>query len=573
MRLVSLTVENFRSITAARKISIAQITTLIGPNNEGKSNLLRALAIGVNTLVKRRLRRTPTRMYITGIGRKRRNDHEYVWEADYPLRLQASHPNKSSNITLEFELSEQEVEEFARKIGSRLNGTLPIAIAYRRGETRVSIAKQGRGHKVLNAKTSAIEEFVSDRLEIQYIPAVRNADAAQGIVDQLVATELAKLEEDHRYTEALAEIAQLQEPVLEALSASITATMQKFLPQISSAKIAIGAQNRSVALRTASEIFVDDGAETLLEYKGDGVQSLAALAIMRHASQAQHHKKEVIIALEEPESHLHPRAIRELKVVLNELSTNHQVVLTTHNALFSNRIDVSSNIIVRNNRAFSARSIRDVRDALGVRLEDNLTSAEVVLLVEGEEDRISLRSILAEIEPNIASALKVGRIAIDVLGGAGNLTHRARLHGDTLCRVHAFVDNDQSGLAAYNNAVKDGVLNSADVTFARCGGKVESELEDLYAEHVYSEILRAEAGLALQKQGPDKDKKWTDRVKNLLRIAGKAFDETTLLAIKIKVAHAASTNAGTALHPSKDAPLRSLASQLAAKLAEATSLS
>jgi hypothetical protein len=43
---------------------------------------------------------------------------------------------------------------------------------------------------------------------------------------------------------------------------------------------------------------------------------------MRHASEIAQDDKEVIVALEEPESHLHPRAIRELKGVLEDLLTS-----------------------------------------------------------------------------------------------------------------------------------------------------------------------------------------------------------------------------------------------------------
>ena len=43
MQLVSFSVTNYRSITAAYKLSVRQSTVLIGPNNEGKSNVLRAL--------------------------------------------------------------------------------------------------------------------------------------------------------------------------------------------------------------------------------------------------------------------------------------------------------------------------------------------------------------------------------------------------------------------------------------------------------------------------------------------------------------------------------------------------
>src|SRR5690606_37702573 len=124
------------------------------------------------TLVRRRARHGILRL-VSGPQRRRREYHEYRWDYDYPLRLQTTKPNKSSNITLEFELSRQEIDEFEQEIGRRLNGTLPIAISYYRDRTVVSIAEQGRGHGVLNSKRGQIADFVSPRLDLQYIPAVR----------------------------------------------------------------------------------------------------------------------------------------------------------------------------------------------------------------------------------------------------------------------------------------------------------------------------------------------------------------------------------------------------------------
>jgi predicted ATP-dependent endonuclease of OLD family len=55
MQLQGITVQKFRSITAARKIPLDRMTILVGPNNEGKSNILRALvlamAVGVKLVV------------------------------------------------------------------------------------------------------------------------------------------------------------------------------------------------------------------------------------------------------------------------------------------------------------------------------------------------------------------------------------------------------------------------------------------------------------------------------------------------------------------------------------------
>ncbi len=237
---------------------------------------------------------------------------------------------------------------------------------------------------------------------------------------------------------------------------------------------------------------------------------LAAVAIMRHASQTSHKNKEVIVALEEPESHLHPSAIRELRGVLRDLAERHQVVLSTHNPLFTNREHVESNVIVLKSKAYSAKSVKDVRNVLGVRVEDNLSSAEVVLLVEGDEDKIALTGILGGRSHTVRRELQSGRLSIDVLGGATNLTYRARLHSESLCQIHAFLDDDSAGRRSFEKASREGILAVRDVNFSKCGGKTEAELEDLYAEVVYEDVLRNECGLELPRRRPDKNKKWTE---------------------------------------------------------------
>ena len=97
--------------------------------------------------------------------------------------------------------------------------------------------------------------------------------------------------------------------------------------------------------------------------------------------------KNLVLALEEPESHLHPNAIHQLKGVLQEIATRHQVIMTTHCPLFVDRTSIRSNILVNNRMARPARSIQELRMALGVRAADNLQHAELILLVEGDDDR------------------------------------------------------------------------------------------------------------------------------------------------------------------------------------------
>lgn len=50
MKLVSFSLQKYRSIQKAEKISLGSMTILVGPNNEGKSNILRGLVSGVALL-------------------------------------------------------------------------------------------------------------------------------------------------------------------------------------------------------------------------------------------------------------------------------------------------------------------------------------------------------------------------------------------------------------------------------------------------------------------------------------------------------------------------------------------
>lgn len=85
MKLVSFTVNNYRSITSANKIAISDITILVGKNNEGKSNLLRAINLSMIAL----------RYYQDPLG-IRRSRSLYDWETDYPVSLQKSKKKKRS---------------------------------------------------------------------------------------------------------------------------------------------------------------------------------------------------------------------------------------------------------------------------------------------------------------------------------------------------------------------------------------------------------------------------------------------------------------------------------------------
>jgi putative ATP-dependent endonuclease of the OLD family len=373
MKLKTITIENFRSITESRRVPLGQITTLIGANNEGKSNILRAIAISVhslNGLYSDRQKYQP-RLVHTSDGRMRIREDRLVYSrlSDLPLELQKN-AKAATRLTLELALNKSERTQLAEALGAAPPSSGELIVTVTHSDGNVQLTSPQISPELFKSKAVKVAQFISERFDVQYIPAVRTAGAASSIVSHLVAGELAKVESDEKYSEALAAIAALQQPVLTSLSESLTATMRGFMPQIKKVTIAVDIATRKTALRATPEILVDDGRQTALTLKGDGVQSIAALAIMRHASQTTKTKEDILIALEEPESHLHPHAVRELRSILYELAERHQVVISTHNPLMTNRSEITSNIIVTRTKVAPAKSVGEIRDELGVRLDE-----------------------------------------------------------------------------------------------------------------------------------------------------------------------------------------------------------
>ena len=574
LKLVSFSVENYRSITTARKIPLSSYSLLVGANNEGKSNILHALSLGMGTLVawQNQVRRTvdgrmipPSAFPQTG----RYGREGYDWETDFPVSKQKRASSSSAtNITLEFELNDLETQAFKAEIKSNLNGTLPLMISFGHRSVEVLIKKPGRGQAPLTKKSTRIANFISQRISFEYIPAIRTADSASKIISQLVERELLRLERDSEYSDAVAKIEKLQEPVFKELAETIQSTVANFLPNVKSVELLTRREARYRSLRRDVEIIIDDGSLTRLDRKGDGVQSLVALALMRYASeQGSEERCSTIIAIEEPESHLHPRAVHELRAVIEKLAEKNQVVLTSHSPLFVDPNNLKNTIIVRNSRAAPAEHVSAVRDALGVRFSDNLQNARMILLVEGSDDVVALSAIVAAKSEALKKALKNGTVTFDHLGGASALRQKASFYLAGACIVQCFMDDDNAGKAAVQKALDDKVLKLVDVNLCSVPHLLEAELEDLYDKSVYAEAFLEEFGVDPKRKPMGKDKqKWSFVMERLFKEAGKPWDEKVKFEIKSWLSRFAAENGNRIIKSQLSGPIDSFIVTAEAKL-------
>jgi predicted ATP-dependent endonuclease of OLD family len=566
MKIVAFSVQNYRSITKANKLPISNSTILIGPNNEGKSNILRALVTTLRLLKSFRIL-SPLKPGGRSVQYVMHRDRtSYDWEIDFPISLQQSSQNGGSIFTLELELDPSEISDFKAKVGSSLNGTLPIQITWDKDRPILKIRKKGRGAAALTKKVPQIAQFISGKLDYVYIPAVRTAKSAQTVVEDILSDELEIVEEKEEFKKALQEIARIQQPVLDQISKSIGTTLREFLPNVKEVRVIISEEERYKALRHSCQITINDGTPTRIQQKGDGVQSLAALSLMKHASERSASGKNLILAIEEPESHLHPKAIHQLKQVISDISTRSQVILTTHCPTFVDRLNLQSNIVVSDNKAIPARNIEIIRDILGVKASDNLRHAELVLVVEGEDDKIALNSMLACASQQIKIAVTQGMVAIDSLLGGSNLSYKLTQLRDAICNYHCFLDDDDCGRKSYQKAEQDNLLTQADINFTVCDGMSEAEIEDLYDSSKYADMIKNGYGVLLDTPKFHSSKKWSVRMEEVFRQQGKLWNDSVKKQIKEKIAEIASLDPTAILNTHKRSSFDSLVLALENKL-------
>jgi predicted ATP-dependent endonuclease of OLD family len=556
MKLVKFSVTNFRSITQAYNIPFSDITVLIGKNNEGKSNLLKALNVSMNILD----HHSQQKSIRYGMMGYREKENVYKWERDFPISLQNS--NKSTTIfRLEFELEGNELNEFKDQIKSNLNGSLPIEIKIGKDLIPiVRVVKRGKGSKTLNQKSKKIAEYIGKKIQFNYIPAIRTDKESLEVIDKMLHKELAVIEDNEKFIEALDTIKALQKPIIEKLSNDIKNSLIEFLPNIKDVVIESYEDRRRFGIRNQFEVFIDDGSKTHIAFKGDGVKSLSALGLLKNMSKSDGVYS--LIAIEEPESHLHPGAIHLLKDTIYELGLTNQIIISSHNPLFVNRQKIKSNIIIDCGKATVARSIKNIRDLIGVKASDNLVNANFVLVVEGEEDVIALKSILPFLSEKIARAIKSNFFIIEKVGGASNLSYKLSLLSNALCNYLVLLDNDSAGRVSYQKAIDEKLLKLKDLTLINCIGMPDSEFEDCLNKNIYEASLLEEFGVDINCSQFRSNKKWSDRIKECFNSKGKPWNEKIEAQVKEVVAKSIAKDISNCLNPHKRSSIDSLVNSI-----------
>ncbi len=315
----------------------------------------------------------------------------------------------------------------------------------------------------------------------------------------------------------------------------LLAAIQTFTPIIKNVRINFPYQDLTEAFNGDSDVFspdiiLNDGNETPLDQKGDGISSLLVMALIQ-AGQSS----DTLIAFEEPESHLHVDAMHLLNQRLVQISKTKSIIITTHNPSFVSPSLISSTYIVRKEKITVAKDTDEIRRELGLAGGDALFLCDKILFVEGPSDETILKKVFELYAPELIKLIEEKELQFFVAHGVSKIPFYARISSEWVHDIFAILDNDDSGKAAYSK-IKEGVGSFKSFLLPPIRGKRQTEIEDILPPDIVSRALQSNHLPCQSNEIKSSRAKFNDYIDGLSRRNGQILSDDDKNDIKKDVA-------------------------------------
>lgn len=438
MKLTEIRVRNFRSIEAEQHFRIPGRMALVGPNNSGKTNLLRAIQV-----------------LFTG------QSNSYGYSRDSDLTFGVGKARTSITATfdgdpeIEKEIYDGVDELHALQGTDRTSSQLNLTLYFTDTNTPVysffpNIKRPKPGAQA--AQYSRTHIALLNRLlggfSLHYVP---SAKSVSQIYQELLTPFLRR------------KVSKVIEPHLPQINSSLTEAADALNAELKNANLSeyeasFSLPGQSVeALVSGFDFMIADPQKTPIHDKGMGIQTTALLAAFRWITQQESSKgREVLWLLEEPESYLHPLLAENCNSLLENLADDATVVKTTHSMAFvpqdpnyvsGTSLNAKNRTEVQSFKTFT-EAVSAIRTALGIKFSDFYNLSLFNIFVEGPTDREIFGWVLSKLSEETYPLRLVRQAKFEDFGGVKHLSGFLRATYQFIRHEYACVtvfDGDDAG--------------------------------------------------------------------------------------------------------------------------------
>lgn len=347
MRLVEVKIENFRGIHSLH-LPLDRLTVLIGENNAGKSTVLEAI-----------------RLVLTrGFGVRRGGQFT---EYDFHLKDANATPQTADPISITLHFAEEQQGEWPDTVVQQLSEVIQLDMtaglnhiwlqvkgAFQAEsasfETKWAFLNSGGAELVLKNTTPL--NLISRFVPLFFLSALRDASQEFGQRGQFWSGFLKSIQLPDEQREKIEEMLREANASVIGANAGLTEVTKKIAD---TGRLVTLDATDPVALEAIPTRVFDmvgkvqvhlkssQGAKLPLHRHGEGTQSLAVLMLFQafaaaNLAEAYAPESTPVLALEEPEAHLHPSAIRSLGSFLETMTG--QILVSSHSGDLVSRVPV-----------------------------------------------------------------------------------------------------------------------------------------------------------------------------------------------------------------------------------------
>lgn len=329
MKLAQIKIKDFRSFAATHTFEVTSgVNYYVGPNNCGKSNLIRAIGLALDV------------------------DSRYEPAKDRPARTQAGGAPNKTRITLVFHVDssgpektllryadayEQEVRKGRGGATHASAGEIHMVTTFETdGSRKTTFAARGSGAAHLSADSTEHQRLESQFRKLVRFGVVHSGEDLESLLQGKFRQILQLVIQDHLSDELTraeqsrsAYLDSLQTELLEPLRQKVLERVQGFFPEITAADLIPDVPTVDQTLSSVA-VQLGDFATTDLTEKGTGVRGAVLVSMLQYM--AEQSRRSLVMAVEEPEAFLHPGGQEEIGNQLAQLATRADVSLlvTTH---------------------------------------------------------------------------------------------------------------------------------------------------------------------------------------------------------------------------------------------------